>query len=36
VFPDAAAEQPHQVLVLELCQQENLVLHLELPLLRSC
>lgn len=33
---DAAAEQAHQVPVLQLCNQENLVLHLHLPLLRSC
>jgi hypothetical protein len=36
VFLDAASEQPHQVPVLELCQQENLVLHLQLSLLRGC
>ena len=36
VFLDAATEQSHQVLVLELRQQENLVLHLQLSLLRSC
>ena len=34
IFLDAAAEQAHQVLVLELCNQDDLVLHLHMPLLR--
>ncbi|WVZ99042.1 hypothetical protein U9M48_044398 [Paspalum notatum var. saurae] len=34
VFLDAAAEQAHQVLVLELRNQDHLVLHLHMPLLR--
>jgi hypothetical protein len=36
VLLGAAAEQAHQVPVLELRQQDHLVLHLHLPLLRSC
>ena len=34
-FLDAEAEQAHQVPVLELCNQDDLILHLGVPLLRD-
>ena len=36
VLLNAAAQQAHQVPVLELRQQDDLVLHLHLSLLRNC